>query len=58
MLPVPKLPTKAVGSHEYEYLFKAADKLRHGYDMGGSGVRNMVATILHDLAEALTEKDL
>lgn len=51
----PRLPTKAVGSHEQEYLFTAASNLRNGYAIGGSGVRNMVAVVLEDIAIALNE---
>ncbi|MHC6592402.1 hypothetical protein [Arthrobacter sp. C152] len=53
----PTLPTKAEGSKEYEYLLRAADKLRHGYEAGGSGVRNMIADILDETAQALIDQE-
>lgn len=53
VVPAPFLSTKAVGSKDSHYLRTAARNIQQGYNVGGSGVTNMVATLLADTAAAM-----
>lgn len=50
---VPSLEHPAVGRSGASYYRGAADKLRRGYEAGGSGVRNMIADLLDRVADQL-----
>ena len=53
VVPAPTLPTKAVGSKDSYYLRTAARNIQQGYNVGGSGVTNMIITLLTDTAAAM-----
>lgn len=50
---VPSLEHPAEGRSDASYYRGAADKLRRGYEAGGSGVRNMIADLLDRVADQL-----
>ncbi|MET4094591.1 hypothetical protein [Arthrobacter sp. UYCu712] len=57
-IPDPFLPAKAEGSRESEYLIVAAARLRANTHTGGSGVRNMLADLAENAADALKRREV
>lgn len=58
VVPVPVLPTKALGTKESYYLRTAARNIQQGYSIGGSGVTQMILRLLTDAAESLEAEGL